>query len=236
VAASLRNIDLSRQLVQAKELEAFQAMSAFVVHDLKNTASTLSLTVQNMGTHFDKPEFRQDAIRGLGKSVAHITDLIGRLNLLRQKLEIRPVEVDLNDFLTAKLAELDSVLSLPVKKDLQPVPKLLLDPEQFSKVLTNLLFNARDAVEGRGEVTLCTAAARGWVCLTVADNGCGMNPEFLRASLFKPFQTTKKKGLGIGMFHSKMIVEAHRGRIEVQSEPGKGTAFKILLPLPESKP
>ena len=70
-----------------------------------------------------------------------------------------------------------------------------------------------------------------WAIVSVADNGCGMSPAFLRASLFRPFQTTKKKGLGIGMFQSKMIVEAHRGKIRVESEPGAGTTFRVMLPL-----
>ena len=68
----------------------------------------------------------------------------------------------------------------------------------------------------------------------MTDNGCGMTPEFLRDSLFRPFQTTKKNGLGIGMFHSRMIVEAHRGRIEVESEPGRAP-LSIFLPLPDLK-
>ena len=73
------------------------------------------------------------------------------------------------------------------------------------------------------------------VVLSVADNGCGMTQAFLRDSLFRPFQSTKKKGLGIGMFQSRMVVEAHRGTIQVESEPGKGTTFTVRLPqkLPE---
>lgn len=69
--------------------------------------------------------------------------------------------------------------------------------------------------------------------LTVSDNGCGMAPEFLSRSLFRPFQTTKKNGLGIGLFQSKMIVEAHKGKVQVESQPGKGTTFRIILPLPK---
>jgi K+-sensing histidine kinase KdpD len=94
-----------------------------------------------------------------------------------------------------------------------------------------LLINAREAVGGNGQIRVETSQREGRAVLSVADNGCGMSPEFLRHSLFRPFQTTKKKGLGIGMFQSKLIIEAHRGSIQVESEPGKGTRFGIFLPL-----
>jgi len=82
-------------------------------------------------------------------------------------------------------------------------------------------------------VRIQTLRQNGWAVLAIADNGCGMSPEFLSRSLFRPFQTTKKSGLGIGMFQSKMIVEAHKGKIEVESQTGKGTTFRIYLPLRE---
>lgn len=82
-----------------------------------------------------------------------------------------------------------------------------------------------------GEIRVATEKLGGWAAVSVTDTGCGMSPEFLQKSLFRPFQTTKKNGLGIGMFHSKMIVEAHRGRLEVQSTQGKGTTVRVLLPL-----
>ncbi len=95
VAAGLLNIQLSRRLVRAKEMEAFQTMSAFFVHDLKNTAASLSLMLQNLEEHFADPEFRADAMRAVGKSVQHLNDLIGRLGVLRQELKLEPVESDL---------------------------------------------------------------------------------------------------------------------------------------------
>jgi len=106
-----------------------------------------------------------------------------------------------------------------------------VDRDQFRSVITNLLLNARDALGPRGEITIETRQSDSWAILSVADNGCGMSPAFVKTSLFRPFQTTKKKGLGIGMFQSKMIVEAHRGRIQVESEPGAGTTFRVMLPL-----
>jgi len=235
VAASLLNVQLSQKLLQAKEMEAFQTMSAFFVHDLKNTTSTLNLMLKNLPVHFNDPEFRADALRGISKTVAHINHLIGRLSLLRHELQIKPVESDLNEVVVKALAGWEEAAGVSLVKDLRPLPKVLLDQEQMLKVVTNLVLNARDAVSLAGEIRIETTQSNGWVILTVSDNGCGMAPEFLSRSLFRPFQTTKKNGLGIGLFQSKMIVEAHKGRVQVESQPGKGTTFRIILPLPKPR-
>jgi putative PEP-CTERM system histidine kinase len=231
IAAGLKNVQLSQKLLQAKELEAFQTMSAFFVHDLKNTASTLNLMLKNLPVHFDDPAFREDALRGISKTVAHINSLIGRLSLLRHELQIKPVESDLNDVVSKSIAGWEEAAEVQLIKKLHPLPKTFLDPDQMIKVVTNLVLNAREAVARNGEVRIETSQNNGCVIIAVADNGCGMNPDFLNRSLFRPFQTTKKNGLGIGMFQSKMIIEAHGGRIEVESEAGKGTTFRIILPL-----
>jgi putative PEP-CTERM system histidine kinase len=231
VAASLRNIELSKQLLQAKELETFQTMSAFFIHDLKNTASSLNLMLQNVPVHFDDPEFRLDTLKGISKTVDHLNRLIGHLGFLRQDLEVRPAKSDLNEVVSQALALWGKRADVALAKDLHPLPKVSLDDKQMLRVVTNLVFNAEEAVSGKGQIRVETNQHNGWVALIVADDGCGMSEEFLHHSLFRPFQTTKKKGLGIGMFQSKMIVEAHGGRIEVESEQGKGSTFRVLLPV-----
>jgi putative PEP-CTERM system histidine kinase len=233
VAASLLNLQLSQKLLQARELEAFQTMSAFFVHDLKNTASTLNLMLKNLPVHFDDPAFREDALRGISKTVTHINRLIHRLSQLRHELQIKPVESDLNVVVAKALDGWENADGVNLIKDLHPIPKILLDQEQMLKVVTNLALNAREAVSSTGQVRIETAQNNGWVTLTVSDNGNGMDPEFLNRSLFRPFQTTKKNGLGIGLFQCKMIVEAHNGKIQVESQPGKGTTFRVILPLPK---
>src|SRR5947209_16328814 len=107
--------------------------------------------------------------------------------------------------------------------------------EQVRSLLTSLLLDAREAVGERVRIEVRIGAQDGWAALSVSDDGCGMTPSFLRDSLFRPFKTTKKKGLGIGMFQSKMIIEAHHGSIRVKSDVGKGTTFQVLLPLTSGK-
>ena len=123
VAAGLLNAQLSQRLLQAKEMEAFQTMSAFFVHDLKNTASTLNLMVKNLPVHFNDPEFRADALRGISKTVAHINRLIGRLSLLRHELQIKPVESDLNEVVARALAGWEEAAGVSLIKNLGPLPQ-----------------------------------------------------------------------------------------------------------------
>ena len=231
-AANLMNVLLAQRLAQAKELEAFQAMAAFFVHDLKNAASTLNLLLQNLPVHFDNPEFRADTLRAISHTVTHVNGLISRLGQLRHELEIEPADADLNQIVTDALAALKLSADTTLITDIQPLPRIRLDGEQLNKVVTNLVLNAAEAVSGRGQVRVATSRQNGWVVLTVDDNGCGMSDEFVARSLFRPFQTTKKSGLGIGMFQSKMIVEAHGGRIAVASQPGTGTTFQVFLRVP----
>ncbi len=231
VAAALLNLRLTEEVVRGKEMEAFQIMSAFFVHDLKNAASTLSLMLKNLPIHFDDPAFRQDALRGIGEAANRINQIIERLSVLRHKVELEPVEFDLNLLVSESLENLNSLPEVKVTKTLQALPKLFADRAQLQSVITNLLLNAREAVGIGGQVSVETGKRGGWASLSVADDGCGMSAAFLRDSLFRPFKTTKKKGLGIGMFQSRMIVEAHRGKIQVKSSPGIGTTFCVLLPL-----
>jgi putative PEP-CTERM system histidine kinase len=231
LAASLLNLKLSGRLREAGKVEAFQTVSTFFVHDLKNLASRLSLTMQNLPQHFDDPEFRADALRVISASLAKIDGMCSRLTMLRQNVELRVAECDLNQLVTATLDEFNTDLRASLERKLQPIPRTLIDQEQIHKVLTNLVINANEAVNGNGLIQVMTFHEGSTVSFAVTDNGCGMSSEFIEKSLFRPFQTTKKKGLGIGLFQSKLIIEAHRGKIEVNSTPGKGTEFRVVLPV-----
>ena len=231
VGANLLNLQLATEMAAGKELEAFQTISAFFVHDLKNAASTLSLMLKNLPVHFENPAFREDALRGISSTVQRINQLIGRAGSLNHTMELRRVEVDLQAMLADAIQELRKGSAVEWEENLAIMPKLMADREKLQSLIVNLLLNAIDAVEGQGVIKVATSSEDGWAYFQVTDNGCGMTPDFLHKSLFRPFRTTKKKGLGIGMFQSKMIVEAHRGRLVAESEVGVGTTFRVSLPL-----
>jgi putative PEP-CTERM system histidine kinase len=229
------NLRLGGEVARAKELEAFRTMSAFFVHDLKNTASSLNLMLKNLPVHFDDPAFRQDALRGIGNTARRIEEMIARLSELRRRPESTRVDADLNQLVAEALDRANGAANVEVTRELQPLPAILADREQLQSVVTNLVLNARDALGSGGAITVRTESRGERVLLSVMDNGCGMSPAFLSESLFRPFQSTKKKGLGIGLFQSRAIVHAHGGGIHVESELGKGTTFVVSLPVKQDQ-
>ncbi len=234
ITSVLLNIRLAGEVAHAKELEAFRTMSAFFVHDLKNATASLNLMLKNLPVHFDDPAFRQDALRGIGNTAQRIDDMITRLSAVRQRPDSVRVDTDLNQVVTTTLATVNDTPEIELISDLQPLPTILADREQIQSVITNLVLNARDALVSGGQIHVRTEHRGSRVVLSVIDNGCGMSPAFVRNSLFRPFQSTKKKGLGIGLFQSRAIVQAHGGGIHVESEVGKGTTF--LASFPVNKP
>lgn len=230
IAVGLMQSKLWDELREAREMEAFQAMSAFLVHDLKNLSAKLALTAQNLPEYFEDPEFRKDAIRVINQSVEKIKGMCSQLSFMRQGLQVNAQEVDPNELLRESLEELDGVLKAQVIQDLGRVPKLKADPELMKRVLVNLLLNANEAVCENGRIWVGTSAGDGWVAFKVEDDGKGIPREFMEKSLFRPFRTSKPKGMGIGLFQCRSIVEAHGGRIEVESQEGRGTRVKVVIP------
>ncbi len=143
-------------------------------------------------------------------------------------------EVDLNGEIEATLRIAASELKKKGKvvTQLREIPLIRCYPGQLSQVILNLLVNAAQAIEGRGEIRVETECADGKIRLSIADDGSGI-PDDVKKRLFEPFFTTKDadKGTGLGLAISKDIIERHAGTIEVQSQVGKGTTFTIWLPV-----
>lgn len=232
ISSTLANLRLGHEVAQGRELEAFRTMSAFFVHDLKNTASSLNLTLRNLPIHFDDPDFRADAIRAVGNAAKRIDETIGRLSTLRQRPELAVVEVDLNHVVERAVEGLGPREGVTLSRELTPLPMVSGDAEQIQSVVTNLLVNAHDAVNGKqGRIVVTTGRRGDRVTVSVEDNGSGMTAAFVKESLFRPFQSTKTTGIGIGLFQCRAIVRAHGGAIHVDSEVGRGTIMTVTLPV-----
>jgi signal transduction histidine kinase len=211
-------------------------MSAFFVHDLKNTAASLNLMLKNLPVHFDDPAFRQDALRAIGNTARRIDETIARLGALRDRPETLRIDTDLNQVVSDALDGVTVTPQVELTRALRPVPAVVADRDQMQSVVTNLVLNARDALTSGGAIRVSTEYQDERVTLSVTDNGCGMSQTFINQSLYRPFQSTKKKGLGIGLFQTRAIVQAHGGSMHVESEPGKGTTFVVTLPVRRSNP
>ena len=230
-AGAIATARLSESLAQSREFEAFHRLTSFVIHDLKNSISALSMLSQNALEHFDDPEFRRDALKTLARTVDRMKALLTRLAARREASARDFQPVDLATLALEALFPVAGHRTVNLVKDLGPVPPVAGDPEALLRVIQNLVTNAVQALDGGGTVTVRTYEERAWAVLSVADTGCGMTEEFIRKSLFVPFCSTKRGGWGIGLSQAKGIVESHGGTLEVASQEGEGTTFWMRLPL-----
>lgn len=224
-SATIMNLRLTQELSTAREMETIGKVSTFVMHDLKNHVSTLSLISANASDCISDPEFQKDMLDSLSVTVGKMNRLISRLKNIEEKKSLNMRRVDLLVLVRDAVA---LVASGSVRVEGMSA-SAEVDAEEMHKVVLNLVLNALEATSGTGPVTVAVGCGEN-VYLSVSDSGCGMSEEFQRRSLFKPFQSTKKKGLGIGLYQCRQIVEAHGGKIEVVSSPGKGAVFTVRLP------
>ena len=213
---------LSEQIIQTREIEAIGNVAAFVSHDLKNLVSNLSLIVENSARHIHNPDFQQDMLLSLGNTVVKMQRLIGRLKNLKEGEQFNLQKVNLLELVqqTARM-----VTGSPIKVS-GTAETALIDENEIQKVVFNLLINGIEA-SGPDKPILAEVGYDGAPFIRVTDRGCGMSAGYIRTELFKPFRTTKKQGLGIGLYQCLQIVEAHGSRIEVSSVEGYGTVFTV---------
>jgi hypothetical protein len=234
VAAVIRGAQWGRELADAREVELLTNWSNMLVHDLKNYLAPLQMIVQNMRRHRANPEFLRDALEDIAGVTGRMESLMKRLSDLR-KGTLSYQLLDLNDLVRESLDALavgDSRLSVETR--LAEKAEVRGDAAMLRRVAENLITNAVQAMRGEGTLAVCTEARAGRegpeVELAVSDTGAGMEEAFIRDHLFRPFATTKRKGLGLGLYQCRRIVEAHGGDIVVESKPGEGSCFRVLLP------
>lgn len=228
VASFLAFEQAAKRLAEAHQFEAMNRLSAVLVHDLRHLIAQQALVVQNAARHRGNPEFFDDAILTIDNSVKRMTRLMDELR---------------SGALTegAHRAELGEVCTEAIRRSPgQPAPTLdvrervevLLNRERLLQVLEHLIRNAQEATPADGSVTVCVHKTGQQAIIEVTDTGSGMDEEFVRHRLFRPFDTTKgERGFGIGAYQAREFVRKCGGAIEVESRVGHGTRFILRLPV-----
>jgi putative PEP-CTERM system histidine kinase len=231
-ASYLTEQSLQKTLAENAEFEAFNRRFAFVMHDIKNIISQISVLSKNAERHADNPEFRQDMMLTLRDSVAKMNDLLARLKQQRNT-DDKHILTDLAALVGGVTNEKSRIYPQVVFSSNADRPIVAADPTRLEQVFHHLIQNAVDAGPGkpvRVELEPVVGTDRE-VVVHIIDQGCGMSEEFIRNELFKPFVSTKEAGMGIGVCEARDIVIAHGGILKVRSAVGSGTKFSVIVPV-----
>jgi signal transduction histidine kinase len=222
--------------VESKQLQAFSRLSAMLTHDLKNAATTLSLLVKNMEANYEDEEFRKEVMEDLNRTTEKLKSIFEKLS--------RPSLTMSGEFNSQKSQDLVPIIKRVIgatagQTNLHEVETILpdglvanVDEKRIESVIENLVINALEAMDQtKGKITIEAGALNEKeVFVSVSDTGPGMSEQFQKEKLFRLFSTTKRKGLGLGLYSCNEIVVAHGGRIEVASKLKAGTTFRVVLP------
>lgn len=228
-ASYLAEEQATRALVDSLLLNDYSKRFAFVVHDMKNVASQLGLVVRNAARYLDDPEFRQDMLYTLENSVAKLNQLIARLHAADRDVAPEAIEPDA---VIAKLARELSALGTPIDIRLGAGECMAaINGDEFRSVLCHLINNAREAVQSEATVIVASRRIQEKVTIDIVDSGPGMDDDFIRDHLFRPFRSTKTGGLGIGAYQTRELLRMSGGELDVISHKGSGTVMRITLPV-----
>lgn len=228
VGSFLAQVEASEALLEARKFESFSKMSAFVVHDLKNLVAQLSLLLKNAERHRHNPRFQEDIFATVKHAQERMTRLLEQLSTgSRGEEALRAI--DLGALVQRVLAGKPERPQIALETGNAEAATLGYE-QRLERVVGNLVQNAIDATRERGEVRVRVDAEGANAVLEVIDSGCGMSEQFVRERLFRPFQTTKGTGMGIGAYEAAQYAKELAGRIEVESHPGAGTRLRLLLP------
>ena len=233
-AGHLAQQEAASALMLAQQFDSFNRMSTFVVHDLKNLVSQLGLLTLNAEKHKDNPEFQADMLETVTLSVQKMRLMLQKLS--RSASQERPVPLSIEKMLVQAVALKAAFEPRPHLRVAEPGLRVLADGERLERVVGHLIQNAIEATSKDGTVAIDLSRAGDYVIIQIRDTGEGMSADFIRERLFKPFESTKSAGMGIGAFESREYIQELGGRLDVSSEPGQGSVFTIALPLHQSTP
>ncbi|HSG29411.1 MAG TPA: ATP-binding protein, partial [Candidatus Krumholzibacterium sp.] len=237
---TLDNLLMEQQVLESSRIESFNRFASFVIHDLKNTVGMLSLTAENARDNMEDRQFQLDAIETINRSVEKMRGLIHSLSAHKSPGSISRQRTDLRALADGRLKALSETASakdVSLETAIQDDLFADVDPEAMERVIENLLLNAIEATHSGGSVDLEMGTdGRGGIYIRVADTGPGFDPSYLETRLFRPFSSTKKNGLGIGLVLCRTLVEAHGGTITIANTDGKGALVSIIIPTSQVDP
>jgi putative PEP-CTERM system histidine kinase len=198
------------------------------MHDIKNLVSQLSILARNAEKHADKPEFQADMVDTLRSSVDKMNELLARLSQHNKTKHNPPTAIDIGE--AVMNAVHSSRLLYPVEAQLGPGLFALADPSRVETIIGHLVQNAIEATHDGAPVKITCRSQGNQVAVNIIDTGIGMSESFIAGQLFKPFESTKQSGFGIGAYEARALALSMGGNLRVDSRPGKGTVFTLLLP------
>jgi putative PEP-CTERM system histidine kinase len=220
----------AKRLAEAHQFEAMNRLSAVIMHDLRHLIAQQALVVENAARHRDNPKFFDDAILTIDHSVKRMTRLMDELRAGVLAEETHRVE--LNDLCAEATRRCAAGAPPPALKSRERSVEVVLNRDRMLQILEHVIRNAQQATPAEGSVTVSVGRAGEQAVVEVADTGSGMDAEFIRHRLFRPFDTTKgHRGFGVGAYQAREFVRHCGGGVEVESAPGRGTRFTIRLPL-----
>jgi len=228
-ASYLAQARASDALLEARKFDAFNRMSAFVVHDLKNLVAQLSLLLRNAERHRDNPEFQRDMLETVEHVVTRMNGLMLQLRTGTKPVE-RPRAVDLAT-IVRRVCKAKSEGGHAVELDAAGEVAALGHEDRLEHVIGHLVQNALDATRAGEPVRVMLSRDAEGAVLEVVDQGVGMTEAYVRERLGKPFESTKSSGMGIGVYESSQYVASLGGRLSIDSAPGRGTRVRVVLPL-----
>lgn len=219
-------------LADARQFEGFNRLSAFVIHDLKNLIAQLSLVAKNAAKHKHNPEFVDDAISTIENSVDKMNRLMVQLRSADATGRNDNKPIELVDEVRAVVDSRKSARPQPEFESQVESARVLGQEDRLGAVFGHVLQNALDATPPDGTVRVVLRVSGDHVIVEIRDTGAGMDADFIQNRLFRPFDSTKGlTGMGIGAYECREVVQASGGQVDVKSQPGKGTVFRIMLPL-----
>jgi len=230
ISSYLVIIMMSEELSQAKQFEVFNRLSAYMTHDLKNIAAELELVSRNADKHGDNPDFIADAFDTVTNATKNINRLLSQLRNKNIQPE-KKIVLNLCDVARAAIAKKLGQLPIPVLEECLGNYLVVAENDQLINVMTHLIDNAQQATDDAGQVNISLKSTGEMHNIVIQDSGHGMDEDFIRNRLFKPFDTSKgNAGMGIGMYESQEFITQLGGHIHVESTPGEGTSVTLHIP------